>query len=459
MDPVPLTTLLASTAADAANTVNTGYIVGLTVAICIMILFSAYFSATETAFSSANKIRLRNMENNGNKRAARVLKQLDNYDKFINTVLIGNNVVNITATSLSGLLFAELIMNNPGLAATVSTIVMTIVVLIFGETVPKSVAKENAEAFALFSAPILRVIQLILLPLVWIFSLWRKLKKSKKKEVTVTEEELITIVEEAQKEGELDSHESQLIRSAIEFDDLDVYDIMVPRVNIIAIEDTADLQSVAEVFEEHGFSRLPVYHDTIDTIVGVLHEKDFFSIMRDNKTGFLSAVQSSICITRNMKISAALRTMQKAKVHMAIVVDEFGGTSGIVTMEDILEELVGEIYDEHDDEEILLKKLDDGSLVVSGTESLQELLDETGHSDDGDDFESSSVGGWVTEIMKKIPIVGEHFEYKNLKVTVTKANARRVIEVKAEVIPQEEDEEESKKTKDSADNESVEETN
>lgn len=406
----------------------------LLVVLAVLIALSAFFSASETAYSSCNKIRLKSLEQQGNKRAKRVLKQLEHYDKVISTVLVGNNIVNITMTSLATVLFVSLIRSEQ-LAVTLSTVIMTVLVLIFGEITPKTLAKENAEGLVMAVAPVIAFIMVILYPVNWLFSMWKKLMGKifkKKKEQTFTEDELITIVETAHSEGGLDEHESQLIRSAIEFEDLDVDDIMVPRVNVIAIEEKTSLEEIADVFSENGFSRLPVYSKTVDSVIGVIHEKDFYQLLRENKTDIHEKISPCICVSLNMKISKVLRMLQKAKVHMAIVVDEFGGTAGIVTLEDILEELVGEIWDEHDEVEVLYKKVDDNTFLVQGTENLEDMFEELG-VDTREEFDSTSVGGWVTEQLQKIPLVGEKFSFENLDITVAKANAKRVLEVRVKV--------------------------
>ena len=254
--------------------------------------------------------------------------------------------------------FGRLITSDSGLATTVSTIVMTVTVLIFGEITPKLFAKENPEKFAMIFYPLLRALMFVLTPINVIFSGWkwllRKIFKFQKSS-TVTEGELLTIVETAENEGELKEHESQLIRSAIEFEDLDVKDVMIPRVNVVAVEETASMESIYEKLTENGFSRMPVYSGSIDQIVGIIHEKDFYALMHDGGKSIKGIIQSSVCVSPSMKISTVLRMLQKEKVHMAIVVDEFGGTEGIVTLEDIIEELVGEKV-EVDDIEIEVTK-------------------------------------------------------------------------------------------------------
>ena len=423
--------------------------IGLLLAIIILIMLSAYFSASEMAFTSVNKIRLMNMEANGNKRAGAVLRATENFDKLLSTVLVGNNIVNITSASIATLFFNSLI-KSANLATTVSTIVMTVVVLIFGEITPKLFAKEKPEAYAMLFYPLLKMLMIVLTPINLIFSGWkwllRKIFKFEKTS-TVTEGELLTIVETAENEGELQEHESQLIRSAIEFEDLDVKDIMIPRVNVIAVEENSDMESVYDKFVQHGFSRMPVYAGNIDAVVGIIHEKDFYALLHDGGKDIKSIIQSSVCVSSSMKISTVLRMLQKTKVHMAIVVDEFGGTEGIVTLEDILEELVGEIYDEHDEIEILFKKVDDKTFIVSGDENVEDMYEKLDLSAP-DNIESTTVSGYITELMDKIPQTGEKLTLKDIEIEVTKASAKHVQEVKVTLLKNEEEEKNGKNRSD-----------
>lgn len=423
--------------------------IGLLLAIIILIMLSGYFSASEMAFTSVNKIRLMNMEANGNKRAGAVLRATENFDKLLSTVLVGNNIVNITSASIATLFFNSLI-KSANLATTVSTVVMTVVVLIFGEITPKLFAKEKPEACAMLFYPLLKMLMIVLTPINLIFSGWkwllRKIFKFEKTS-TVTEGELLTIVETAENEGELQEHESQLIRSAIEFEDLDVKDIMIPRVNVIAVEENSDMESVYDKFVQHGFSRMPVYVENIDAVVGIIHEKDFYALLHDGGTNIKGIIQSSVCVSSSMKISTVLRMLQKTKVHMAIVVDEFGGTEGIVTLEDILEELVGEIYDEHDEIEILFKKVDDKTFIVSGDENVEDMYEKLDLSAP-DDIESTTVSGYITELMDKIPQTGEKLTLKDIEIEVTKASAKHVQEVKVTLLKNEEEEKNGKNRSD-----------
>ena len=405
--------------------------IGLLIVLIVLVFLSAFFSSAETAFTSMNRVRLHTLEANGVKWAKHAGKMIDNYDKLITTILIGNNIVNIVASSLATLLFVSFVADN-STAVTLSTVVMTLAVLIFGEITPKTIAKEHPEGFVRTYCGILRFLQIIFFPLTWIFSQWRKLllKMFKfKKQPGITEDELLTYVETAHSEGGIDEHESELIRSAIEFEDLDVGDIMVHRVGVAAVPDDASMDDVAKLFRENGYSRMPVYSGTIDTVIGTVHEKDFLIAVIDGKDNFKSCIQNTVCLS---PISAALRMMQKGKIHMAIVVDEYGGTSGIITMEDILEELVGEIYDEHDEVEEFIKKTGDDVFCINGNAPLLDVFDYL-EVDVKEEFESSSVGGWVTEQMEKIPVAGESFDYGNMHITVKRSTPKRVAEVQISV--------------------------
>lgn len=425
---------------------ETGDIVVL-VALIVMIILSGMFSASETAFSTAQKARLQAMADDGKKGAGKVLKFLDKYERILSTILIGNNIVNITGATLGTILFASLISNND-IANTVSTIVITVVVLIFGEITPKTIAKERPEKAAIGFYPFIILCYYVLYPFNLIFSGWKKLMSKIfkfKKEASYTEEELINIVENAEEEGEIEAHESELIRSAIEFEDREVIDIMVPRVNMVSVDIEDSLEEIYSTYTESGYSRLPVYKDTIDNIVGIIHEKDFYRFMHDGGTDINKIIQKTLCVPSSMKISSVLREIQHNKVHLAIVVDEFGGTMGIVTLEDILEELVGEIYDEHDAVEELCKKISDTEYVVAGEQNLEELLETLditlNENDEEERVDATTVGGFVTEQMDKIPTVGEKFTFKNLDVEITDATETRVNEVKIIVGEKEEEEE------------------
>lgn len=409
-------------------------LIGMTVAIVILVMCSAYFSATETAFTSLNTIRMKTWAENGDKRAARALAVGEDYDKLLSSILIGNNIVNITATTISTLLFTKIFVTY---GATISTVVITIVVLIFGEISPKSVAKEFPERFAMFSAPILRVIILVLTPLNFLFSMWKKLLSKIFKpsgDDGITEEELMGIVDQAESEGGLDAHEGDLIRASIEFNDLDVSDILTPRVDLVAVDEESTMQEVGALFVENGYSRLPIYHETIDNIIGVVHQKDFYKA-RVRGEDRLAMIKSPVVYTTpNTKIFKLLRILQMNKVHMAVVVDEYGGTEGIVTLEDILEELVGEIWDEHDEVTEFLRKQPDGSYNIDCTTDLDDMYD---LFEIKGECEASTVSGWVLEQIDRIPKQGDHFIAEGLEVTVTAVDNRRVMEINVKPAPQE----------------------
>lgn len=420
--------------------------IGLLIALIVLVLLSAFFSSAETAFTTMNRVRLHTLEANGVKWAKRAGKMIDNYDKLITTILIGNNIVNIVASSLATLFFVG-IMSDSSTGVTVSTVTLTLAILIFGEITPKTLAKEHPEGMVHAFCNIIWFLEILLFPLTFIFSQWRKLllKIFKfKKAPGITEDELLTYVETAHSEGGIDEHESELIRSAIEFEDLDVGDIMVHRVGVVAVSETATMDEVAKAFRDNGYSRIPVYSGTIDTVVGIIHEKDFLIALLDGADNFKSCIQNTVCVSVNMKISAALRMMQKGKIHMAVVVDEYGGTSGIITMEDILEELVGEIYDEHDEIEEFIKRTADNVYIVNGNAPLLDAF-EYMNVDFKEEFESSSVGGFVTEQMEKIPVAGEKFDYENLHITVTRSTPKRVAEVQITVDPEEEEKDKERK--------------
>ncbi len=410
----------------------------------VLLILSAFFSATETAFTSLNRTRLKLLADDGKKSAKKALKHADNYDRLLYTILIGNNIVNLTLATISTLLFSSIITNSESLSATLSTIISTIAVLIFGEITPKTLAKEFPEKVAMFVAPIMDFFTIILYPLNLVFTGWKLLLKKIfkfKSEDVITEQELLTYVEEANEDGTLDNNETELISSAIEFNDAEVGDILVPRVNVIAVEENTPMKDIRLVFSEHGFSRLPVYRGSIDTIIGMIHEKDFYAAYTSGATDIKGIVTSMALATEHMKISDLLRSMQKQKVHMATVVDEYGGTLGIVTLEDILEELVGEIWDEHDEVVDYFTKLDDEHYLVDGNAELSEFFEIFSQEED-EESDSNTVSGWIIERSGDIPPIGYTFDYNNLTVTVTKRTLKKVLEVKVEIRPAEEDAEE-----------------
>ena len=409
--------------------------IGMIAAMVVMVICSAYFSATETAFTSLNRIRLKSKADAGNRRAARALELVDKYDNLLSTILVGNNIVNLTASSLSTLFFTVGLKLQNG--AVIATAVITVVVLIFGEVSPKSMAKEAPEQFAMFSAPIIGALMVILTPVNWFFAglkrLLSRIMRGGDKE-GITEEELVTMVDQAESEGGLDQHESKLIRAAIEFHDLEVEEILTPRVDMVAVEDTDTMEQIARAFAESGYSRLPVYHEDIDDIIGVIHEKDFHAARYRGLTDVKSFLGPVLYTTGNTKISELLRILQDEKAHMVIVVDEYGGTEGLVTLEDIVEELVGEIWDEHDEVIEEFRRQSDGSYLISCSADLTDLFDLFAIKGECD---ANTISGWVMERIGKVPEEGDHFVSDGLDVTVTRVDHRRVLEIRVEVLPPE----------------------
>ncbi len=421
---------------------------GQIILLLVLIIGSAFFSASETAFTSLNKIRLKTMADDGNKKAARTLKIAEEYDKFLSSVLIGNNIVNIASTSITTVLFIAWLGNNPT-STTVSTVVMTVVVLIFGEVTPKSIAKEMPEKFAMFATPFLSFVMVVFTPFVAFFSAWKKMLKkvfNLQNDDAITGDELLNIVEEAHSGGGIDETESDLIRSAISFSEHPVSDILTPRVDIVAISKDEELSEISKVFDESGFSRLPVFDETIDSIVGVIHIRDFNKLVLTQNKTLESIIKEPVFVAKQISISNLLKFMQEKKTHMAVVADEYGGTLGIATMEDILEELVGEIWDEYDEVVEEFIEIEDGTVQVLCSAQLDKLF-EYFDMDEDEESESVSVGGWVLEKLGKIAEEGDTFEYENLKVTVTKVDDCRVLEINIsikEIEPLEETIEEEK---------------
>ena len=402
----------------------------LWVALVILVGFSAFFSASETAFSSLNQIRLKSRAEDGDSSAARVLAMAEQYDKLLSTILIGNNIVNIAAASIGTILFTQMLGVERG--ATVSTIVLTIIVLIFGEVTPKSLAKEMPEKVATAVSPFLVLLMALMTPLTWLFTQWKKLLGHfvhSGEADTITEGELMTMVSEAENDGELTDRESELIRSAIEFDDVEVEEILTPRVDVVAVEDDIPLEELAQTFAESGYSRLPVYHGTIDNIIGVVHEKDFYIARLKKATKIDDLVVPTLYTTGSTQISQLLRTLREQHHHLAVVVDEYGGTEGIITLEDILEELVGEIWDEHDEVTEDFRKQSDGSWLVSGSASVDDLYEELDLPEE-EDIDSNTVNGLVQEKTCHLPKVGDRFTLGEYDGVVTRTAKRRVTEVR-----------------------------
>ena len=407
----------------------------------ICLIMSAYFSATETAFSCANKTRLRALAEKGNKKAELAVKLADKYDRLISTILIGNNIVNILLASLGTIVFTRHF--GEDLGATISTVVITIAVLIFGEITPKSIANDFPEKFAMFSAPLIRSLIWILMPISFIFSLWKKLVnlivKVKDDDDNMAQEELLMMVDEAEQEGDIDTDEGDLLRNAIEFSDLKAEDILTHRVDLEALPIDSKKSEVAQMFTRTRFSRIPVYEDNIDNIVGVIHQKDFYVGSGVTTEALKDIISPVLFVHQSEMADDLLKKLQKEKSHIAVVVDEYGGTLGIVTMEDILEQLVGDIWDEHDEVVEEFKELDENNFIIDCNMNLDDFCEEFDIETESD---SVSVGGWVAEQIGNIPDVNDSFTYENLVVTVTETDSHRAATIKVEKRAVENEEEE-----------------
>ncbi len=390
------------------------------------LILSAYFSATETAFSSANSTRLKTLAEKGSKKAKLACELLEHYDKLLSTILIGNNIVNILMASIGTVLFVR---HYGDAGATISTVVVTVVVLVFGEISPKSVAKDCAERFAMFSAPILQVFLFVLTPLNFLFSLWKKLLAKVfhlNGESKMSQEELLMLVDEVQQDGSIDKNEGELLKNAIDFSEQQAQDILIHRVDLAALPITASKEEVAALFTETKYSRLLIYQDSIDHILGTVHQKDFYVGCGITEKPLPEIIVPPLFVLENEPISRLLKTLQKAKTHVAVVVDEYGGTCGIVTMEDILEELVGEIWDEHDEIEVFIRKTGANTFLVDAGMDFDEFA---AYFQLKADSEMTSVSGWVMEQFGRVPESGERITAGPLDVLVTKVDNHRIEEI------------------------------
>ena len=390
------------------------------------LILSAYFSATETAFSSANSTRLKTLAEKGSKKAKLACELLEHYDKLLSTILIGNNIVNILMASIGTVLFVR---HYGDAGATISTVVVTVVVLVFGEISPKSVAKDCAERFAMFSAPILQVFLFVLTPLNFLFSLWKKLLAKVFRlngESKMSQEELLMLVDEVQQDGSIDKNEGELLKNAIDFSEQQAQDILIHRVDLAALPITASKEEVAALFTQTKYSRLLIYQDSIDHILGTVHQKDFYVGCGITEKPLEEIIVPPLFVLENEPISRLLKTLQKAKTHVAVVVDEYGGTCGIVTMEDILEELVGEIWDEHDEIEVFIRKTGANTFLVDSSMDFDEFA---AYFQLKADSEMTSVSGWVMEQFGRVPESGERISAGPLDVLVTKVDNHRIEEI------------------------------
>ena len=396
----------------------------MSVAILILIILSAFFSSVETAFSTVNTIRLKHDAQNGSKKAKDALYITENYDKALTTVLIGNNIVNISCSSIATVLCINLFGD---MGAAISTGAVTLLVLTFGEIMPKCIAKERADSYCLFTAKALRILMTVFTPIVFIFIKMKSaaLKRMHKNEKTpsVTEDELKYIIESIEEEGVLEQQERELVQSALDFDEKTVQEVLTPRVDITAIEVNDDVRDIAKLILSERYSRIPVYKDTLDNVIGILHTRDFLEAIVNGETpNIQELIQPAYFIYKTKKLSKVLTDFKHKKLNIAIVSDEYGGTVGIVTME----EIVGEIWDEDEEIEHMYKELSDGSYEISGDMDIDEMLELFALDPKTIQSESVSVGGWVLEMLGSIPNEGDSFQFDSLFITVAEVSEQRI---------------------------------
>ena len=412
------------------------------VALLALIILSAFFSASETAYTSASKIRLKNLVNDGNKRAGKALHLLDNYEKLLTTILVGNNLVNILASSICTWMFAAFFGDWSVIAA---TLFMLLVLLTFGEITPKTLAKRHPERIAMLFARPLTFMMIVFTPISICFrALSGSLKpEDEEEQPTLTEEELSVMIDEIEGEGVLEKSESELIKSAMEFDDKQISEILTPRVDIVAVDKTATMEDMKNVLLSSGFSRIPVYDGTIDRIIGVVYAKDFYSrYFEGAKIKMEDLMRPAKFIPETATVARTLTEIQKSMVQMIVVLDSYGGTVGIVSLEDILEELVGEIWDESDEVQYSIVRESDGSYAVLGEANIFDMMEEIGVEFDTGDYEDHTVGGYIQYKLNRVPVKGDRVENDEVKMIVRTVRNRRVkmvqVTVKKEPVPKEE---------------------
>ena len=416
---------------------------GYLAAIIALTLCSTFFSATETAFSSANKIKLKNLAADDNKRAAYALKLCEDFDKLITAVLVGNTISNITMTTVATVY--GIMTWGDRIGPTIATVMVTLLVLIFGEISPKILAREYAEEIALFLTPFVRELRFILTPLTFIFNGLKVLLKKafgKNDEPEFSEDELLTIVEEAEAGGAIGEEQSELIANAIEFNDIEAIDILTPRVDIVAVERGTPVAEIKEVFKASGLSRLPVYEDDLDNIIGVINLKDLYNNNVRSIKDTEKIIKPVAYVAETLKAAVLLRRMQLKRTHIAIVVDEYGGTTGLVTLEDIIEEIVGDIYDEHDAVTSRdVRPAGNDTYMVAGGANLEDFFD---MFDEEIEADATTVNGWVMIELDRLPKVDDEFDYESrhklFHVRITKADSRRALMTRISVKDKPEDE-------------------
>ncbi len=401
------------------------------VAIILLMISSAFFSMSETAFTSASEIKLKKLANEGNRNAEKAIRIIEGYDKFLTTILIGNNLVNIAASSLATTVFAILLGAETGAVA--STVVMTLALLVFSEITPKALAKKQPERICLGVCTVVHWIMIIFSPLSWLFTKLMKIIGSDEGP-TLTEDELEVMIDEIQSDGILEKRESELIKNAMRLDDIQVAEVYVHRTDIVAIDVDESVDDLGNLFVSSGYSRIPVYDDTIDNIIGVVYSKTYFT---NTKLGVAFKIHDILMpvkyIPETVSVADALSEMQKSKMHMAVVLDSYGGTKGIITMEDLLEELVGDIWDESDAVQQDVRASTGGCYIVKGMANFDDVMDKVGIFIDRDGYEDTNFSGFIMHKLQRAPTKGDVVELDNATITVTNVKGHRVIDCSLEV--------------------------
>lgn len=418
------------------------------IVIAILVLLSAFFSATETAFSFVNKIRIQHSVDNGNKKAKNALYVIENFDNALTTILICNNIVNLSCSSIATVLCLNLFGDMGSAIATGAT---TLLVLTFGEVIPKCLAKEHCDSFTLKTAGLLRVLMFILKPFVFVFlklkSLALKIAGGSEDSPSVTENELKYIVESIEEEGVLEESESEMVRSALDFDEKTAEEILTPRVDVTFINISDSQEKIKDIIIENRYSRIPVYEETVDHIVGILHTRDYLESLADGKAPDLRDImQTPYFVFRTQQLSKILNAFKRTKIHLAIVTDEYGGTLGIVTMEDLLEEIVGEIWDEDEEIEHNYYKIGKGEFLVNGDIELDDLLALFDMDEDAIESDSVTVGGFILEHAGTIPHKRQSIEADGFRFTVMEVKDQRIIRVVVKKLDTESEEQTVEKT-------------
>ena len=399
----------------------------LWVSIAFLVAFSAFFSSSETAFASYNRIRMKKLAADGNKKATMVVKLNGQYTRILTGILIGNNIVNIAASTIGTLLFTSYF---GAMGAGISTIFLTVVLLIFGEIIPKTLANDKAELVCMKNVVGVRFFVLVFGPLIFVFdklkSFVSKIDKSDK-QPTITEQELKFMIEEIEDQGVLENREGELVRSALDLDEITASEVMTPRVDLTSIEVNEKIENIKSVFLNERFSRLPVYEKNIDNIIGVLSEKDFFRAYFSNDPfDIRNMLKKTLLVPPRTNISELMKNFQQGKTHMAVVVDQYGGIEGVITFEDILEQLIGNIYDEKDAKENCIKKINDSMWWINPDISVYDMYKEVCGFEFKGQTDSNTMGGWILENLEKLPKEGDKFVFDNLEVTVSEMEDKRI---------------------------------